>query len=147
MTDASIIKVLVLGASNVGKTSLNTRYCQGKFSERRVSTIGVDFMSKHIVLSAELPPVVLQIWDTAGQERFTTGGISAPFYRKADGIILVYDVTSMASAEQLARWHDECLGVLGSQMKPVIVLGEWVPCLIMRIVNTANPSAIRATSV
>jgi len=79
-------------------------------------------MSRNIALAAGMPPVVLQVWDTAGQERFTGGSISAPFYRKADGVILVYDVTSMASAEQLSKWHAECVAVLG-QMKPVIVLG------------------------
>ena len=89
------LKIIVLGAANVGKTSLMKRYCADKFSLIRKASIGTDFMSKKITLNnAE---VVLQIWDTAGSERFHQNTLGSVFYRGAHGAMLVYDVTSWAS--------------------------------------------------
>ncbi len=120
--DKTIIKVLFLGAANAGKSSLIQRYCANKFTGTRVATIGVDFLSKDIDFAPDLP-IVIQCWDTAGQERFASGGITSAFYRRADGIILVYDITSMESAEQLSKWNDEAQGVLGTKT-PTIVIGN-----------------------
>jgi len=85
-----LFKIVVLGESGVGKTSLLLRYVQNKFTIATKSTIGSDFLSKQDII-VEGRPVNLQIWDTAGQERFQ--GLGTSFYRGADGVCFVFDVT------------------------------------------------------
>ncbi|KAG8201313.1 hypothetical protein JTE90_016793 [Oedothorax gibbosus] len=100
-----LLKVIILGDSGVGKTSLMNQYVNQKFSNQYKATIGADFLTKEILLDDRL--VTMQIWDTAGQERFQSLGIA--FYRGADACVLVYDVTSTASFAALDAWRDEFL--------------------------------------
>ncbi|XP_037942742.1 ras-related protein Rab-10-like [Teleopsis dalmanni] len=93
-------KVLVLGDSNVGKTCIVHRYCDEKYYETYISTIGIDFKQKLINLDGV--PIKLQIWDTAGQERFRT--LTTAYYRGAMGILLMYDVTNLESYNNLSYW-------------------------------------------
>ncbi|KAF9033977.1 hypothetical protein BDZ89DRAFT_538474 [Hymenopellis radicata] len=80
------IKVVVIGASGVGKTSLRSQYITSRFSTGYRATIGADFISKTITVpGAEEEEVVLQIWDTAGQERFSS--LSTAFFRRADAVL------------------------------------------------------------
>merc|ERR1711991_872592 len=102
-----LIKVIVLGTSNVGKTCLMTRFTTGRFSDVRKPTIGADFMTKRLLLDDT--SVTLQVWDTAGQERFHEGTLGSAFYRGANGALLVYDVNDSKSTEQLIMWRDECI--------------------------------------
>ena len=63
------VKVCIIGDTDVGKTSLSTRYCHGEFPENSTPTIGASFLQRRVILdNAEIS---LQIWDTAGQERYT----------------------------------------------------------------------------
>ncbi|KAF7290786.1 Rab small monomeric GTPase [Mycena indigotica] len=99
-------KVVVIGASGVGKTSLRGQFISGRFSTSYRATIGADFVTK--TLPPILPstePVVLQIWDTAGQERFSS--LSSAFFRGADAAILMYDVNSPDTLFALQKWWDE----------------------------------------
>lgn len=82
-----LFKILLIGNSGVGKSSLLLRFTAGKFDELS-PTIGVDFKVKHILFRGKR--IKLTIWDTAGQERFRT--LTSTYYRGAQGIILVYDV-------------------------------------------------------
>lgn len=84
-----LFKIIVVGSSGVGKTSLILRYVDDTFNSSYTSTIGVDFKIKTFQLNTET--VKLQLWDTAGQERFKT--ITDSYYRGAHGIIIVYDLT------------------------------------------------------
>ncbi|CAB3365318.1 Hypothetical predicted protein [Cloeon dipterum] len=93
-------KILVLGDSNVGKTCIVHRYCDERYYDTYISTIGIDFKQKIINLDGK--PVKLQIWDTAGQERFRT--LTTAYYRGAMGILLMYDVTSLESFNHLSYW-------------------------------------------
>ncbi|XP_076366085.1 ras-related protein Rab-8A-like [Tachypleus tridentatus] len=93
-------KILVLGDSNVGKTCIVHRFCDEKFYDTYISTIGIDFKQK--IINLDGMPVKLQIWDTAGQERFRT--LTTAYYRGAMGIILMYDVTNMDSFNHLSYW-------------------------------------------
>ena len=97
------VKILVLGQANVGKTSLIERFINNKYTNDRRATIGVDFSSKSIEVTENLI-CVLQLWDTAGQERFNTGTLTSTFFRNADGVVLVYDVSCQESVEQLQQW-------------------------------------------
>lgn len=100
-----LMKVIILGDSGVGKTSLMNQYVHKKFSPQYKATIGADFLSKEIQIDDKL--VTLQIWDTAGQERFQSLGVA--FYRGADCCVIVYDVNSNKSFENLDHWKDEFL--------------------------------------
>ncbi|KAF4371678.1 ras-related protein Rab7 [Cannabis sativa] len=101
----TLLKVIVLGDSGVGKTSLMNQYVYKKFSQQYKPTIGADFMTKELQLDDKL--VTLQIWDTAGQERFQSLG--SAFYRGADCCVLVFDINILRTFETLHNWHDEFL--------------------------------------
>ncbi|CAH8263040.1 unnamed protein product [Arabidopsis lyrata] len=101
----TLLKVIVLGDSGVGKTSLMNQYVYKKFNKQYKATIGADFVTKELHIDEK--PVTLQIWDTAGQERFQSLG--AAFYRGADCCVLVYDVNNLKSFETLNNWHTEFL--------------------------------------
>lgn len=79
-----LLKVIVLGDSSVGKTSLMNQYVNRKFSNQYKATIGADFLSKEVTVDDRT--VTIQIWDTAGQERFQSLGVA--FYRGADCCVL-----------------------------------------------------------
>ena len=84
MRGHSLLKIIVLGDSGVGKFSLMSRYVQKKFSPHFKATIGADFLHKDVTLHERL--TTLQIWDTAGQERFMSLGVA--FYRGSDACVL-----------------------------------------------------------
>ena len=93
----TLIKVIIVGDSGVGKSSIMTRYCDKFFTNSYISTIGVDFKIRKIVIGNT--KCKLQIWDTAGQERFKS--ITTSYYRGADCILVVYDVFSYKSFDYL----------------------------------------------
>lgn len=90
----TLSKVIVLGNSGVGKTSILLRLCEGTFTENYISTIGMDFKVK-VVDTNNGKRIKLQIWDTAGQERYRV--LTQSFYKGASGIVLVYSVDNQAS--------------------------------------------------
>jgi len=98
-----LFKLLIIGDSGVGKSSLLVRFADNQFSGNYITTIGVDFKIRTIELNGER--VKLQIWDTAGQERFRT--ITSTYYRGTHGVIVVYDVASGDSFANVKRWLHE----------------------------------------
>ncbi|GJJ78024.1 hypothetical protein BGZ83_005582 [Gryganskiella cystojenkinii] len=100
-----LLKVIILGESGVGKTSLMNQYVNKKFSNQYKATIGADFLTKEVQVDDRT--VTMQIWDTAGQERFQSLGVA--FYRGADCCVLVFDVNNAKSFETLESWRDEFL--------------------------------------
>jgi len=98
-----LLKVIILGDSNVGKTSLMNQYVHKRFSNQYKATIGADFLTKEIMIDDKL--VTLQIWDTAGQESFRS--ITRSYYRGAAGALLVYDITRRETFNHLTRWLEE----------------------------------------
>ncbi|KAL7685674.1 putative small GTP-binding protein [Plasmopara halstedii] len=94
------LKLLLLGDSGVGKTSLMRVFSGDEFSESMLATAGVDFKLRHITVGDDA--ITLQIWDTAGQERFHR--ITATYYKGANGIVLVYDVSDRRSFENVGYW-------------------------------------------
>lgn len=95
-----ILKILLLGDSNVGKTSLIERFVNDKFVTTYKTTIGSDFAAKQVAIEGRY--VTLQIWDTAGQERYQSLG--STFYRGTDGVFLVYDRTNEETFESVKKW-------------------------------------------
>jgi len=95
-----LFKLLLIGDSGVGKTCVLFRFSDDAFNTTFISTIGIDFKIKTVELSGK--KIKLQIWDTAGQERFHT--ITTSYYRGANGIMLVYDITNAKSFENISKW-------------------------------------------
>ena len=95
-----LFKLLLIGDSGVGKSCLLLRFADDTYTESYISTIGVDFKIRTIELDGKT--IKLQIWDTAGQERFRT--ITTSYFRGAQGIVLVYDVTDRRSFESIRNW-------------------------------------------
>lgn len=96
-------KVVVVGASGVGKTCITLRLVEGTFDEETQSTIGIQYCSYRLTLDGEA--MKLNIWDTAGQERFKS--ISRSYFRDAVGAILVFALDNKDSFEEIGNWmHD-----------------------------------------
>lgn len=98
-----LFKLLIIGDSGVGKSSLLLRFADNTFSASYITTIGVDFKIRTINIKGQ--KVKLQIWDTAGQERFRT--ITSTYYRGTQGVIVVFDVTNPESFLNVKRWLHE----------------------------------------
>ncbi|KXJ69840.1 hypothetical protein RP20_CCG025640 [Aedes albopictus] len=96
-------KILIIGESGVGKSSLMLRFTDDDFDKDQALTIGVDFKTK--IVEIDNVKVKLAIWDTAGQERFRT--LTPSYYRDAQGAILVYDVTKKETFQKLDSWLNE----------------------------------------
>ncbi|KAF7213612.1 ras-related protein Rab-18 [Nothobranchius furzeri] len=97
------LKILIIGESGVGKSSLLLRFTDDTFDPEQSATIGVDFKVKTI--SVDGNKAKLAIWDTAGQERFRT--LTPSYYRGAQGVILVYDVARRETFTKLDNWLNE----------------------------------------
>lgn len=98
-----LFKLVLIGDSGVGKSCLLLRFADDSFTDTYVSTIGVDFRFRTLDIDGK--QIKLQIWDTAGQERFRT--ITSAYYRGADGIIVVYDITQRDSFDHVDDWLRE----------------------------------------
>jgi len=95
-----LFKLLLIGDSGVGKTCILFRFSDDQFNTSFISTIGIDFKIKTVDIDGKR--VKLQIWDTAGQERFHT--ITTSYYRGANGIMMVYDITNPKSFDNITKW-------------------------------------------
>ena len=89
------VRLLLLGDSAVGKSSLLLRFCEDRFESNFVITIGVDYKVRSLQLDGKL--LRLQVWDTAGQERFRT--ITPAYYRRAMGVLVIFDLSNRKSFE------------------------------------------------
>ena len=94
------LKILIIGDSDVGKTSMLLKYTDNFFPESHLATIGVEFKTKDINYKDFL--IHLQIWDTAGQERFKS--ITKNFFRNTNGVIFMYDVTQKKTFKSVKDW-------------------------------------------
>ena len=94
------LKILILGDSSVGKTSLLLQYADGYFPTIYVATIGIEYKVKKININGA--DINLQIWDTAGEERFRS--ITQNYMKGADGILYVFDITQKSSFDNLKTW-------------------------------------------
>lgn len=97
---AYIVRLLMVGDSSCGKTSLVLRFDQNVFSTKFVTTIGVDYRDKMVKI--EGVPMRLQLWDTAGQERFRS--LTSNFFGRADGFVLTYDISNRPSFDHVIGW-------------------------------------------
>ncbi|MCB8976574.1 MAG: GTP-binding protein [Ardenticatenaceae bacterium] len=110
-TTVPLLKIVVAGDGNVGKTSLIRQYCEGRFEQSRVATIGVDFQTKTVQIKGHT--IKLSIWDMAGQIHFQS--VRTGLYRGSRTAALVHDVTNPESLAHLQDWHKEIIAVAPEQ--------------------------------
>ncbi|KIY73437.1 GTP-binding protein RAB5 [Cylindrobasidium torrendii FP15055 ss-10] len=108
-------KLVLLGESAVGKSSLVLRFVKDQFDDYRESTIGAAFLTQTVTLEHNTS-VKFEIWDTAGQERYKS--LAPMYYRNANCAVVVYDITQPASLEKARTWIRE----LQRQADPSIVI-------------------------
>ena len=99
-------KVVVIGTSGSGKTSLLLRFAENKFNDDHLVTIGVDFKTKSLQVGQKT--INLQLWDTAGQEKYKS--VTRSYYKNSHGALAIYDITdrnSLAAAEKLIRYYKD----------------------------------------
>lgn len=113
-------KIVLIGDSAVGKTSLLQRFAEQQFQDSHISTIGVDFKLRTI--QVDNTRVKLQVWDTAGQEKFRV--ITKAYYRNAAGILIVYDVTNSESFVNTKRWIEEVKANCGDDGVAIVLVGN-----------------------
>ena len=94
------VQLLIIGDSTVGKTSILSRYTNGDFNPHYLATVGLDFFKKDEVFDGKT--IRIKIWDTAGQERYKS--LTQGYFRNAEGIMIVYDVSNLVSFENLKYW-------------------------------------------
>ena len=103
---ATNCKVVLIGESGVGKTSIIARYTQNSFKSQQLPTTGANFVSKIIILEDENKSIKFELWDTAGQERYRA--LAKVFYKNAAVCVLVYDITRKSSFDELKNfWVNE----------------------------------------
>ena len=110
-TSIPLLKIVVAGDGNVGKTSLIRQYCEGRFEQSRVSTIGVDFQTKTVQIKEHT--IKLSIWDMAGQIHFQS--VRSGLYRGSKTAALVHDITKPESLHHLQGWYEEIIAVVPNQ--------------------------------
>ena len=98
-----IFKIITLGESGIGKTSLITRFAHDIFEENHLASIGFEFLIK--VLDIENKIIKIQLWDICGSERFKT--VSPSYYRRTNGAIVAYDISDKWSFDQVKFWVNE----------------------------------------
>ena len=111
------VKILIVGDTNVGKTSLLLQYTDNFYPLQHAATVGIEFKVKNITYKNY--NVKLQIWDTAGQERFHS--ITNNFFRNADGILFVYDITNQKSFEGIKNWIQEAEEEVGDDFQKILI--------------------------
>ena len=94
------LKILLVGDTCVGKTSILSKYIDDIFEENHISTIGVEYKVKSIIINGI--KINLRIWDSSGQDRFRS--ITQSFFRNADGILCIFDLTEKKTFEGVKQW-------------------------------------------
>ncbi|XP_036038451.1 EF-hand calcium-binding domain-containing protein 4B [Onychomys torridus] len=118
-TPDRLFKIVFVGDSAVGKTSFLRRLCEARFSPGMAATVGIDYRVKTVTVDNS--QVALQLWDTAGQERYRC--VTQQFFRKADGVVVMYDLTAKQSFLSIRQWLSSVEEAVGDRI-PVLLLGN-----------------------
>ena len=115
-------QLLIIGDSTVGKTSILNKYSSRSFNPNYIATVGLDFFTKDEIIDNKT--IRIKIWDTAGQERYKA--LTKCFFQKAQGVMIVFDVSSLKSFNNLKFWIDSLNSQLSEDMSliPVTVIGN-----------------------
>lgn len=125
------VKVLLVGNSSVGKTSIMLRYLDNFFVENFLPTVGIDFKTKLVGHNGK--NIKVNLWDTAGQEKFRT--LTTSYYKGANAVLFVFDITERDSFFQLKEWMMETKKHVGNDFVGIIV-GNKLDLDFKRVVKT-----------
>ena len=118
-----VSKVILLGDSGVGKTSVINSFMFKDYKHVTMPTIGADFHNAKVKLTDNFDDQInLQIWDTAGQEQFQS--LCRAFYRGSDCVVIVYDVTNMQSYQNMEKWQSRFRDATKSDDIPIVIIGN-----------------------
>ena len=134
-------KVVIVGDSGVGKTNLVRRFATNTFYKDSKATVGVEFLSKNYIVNDRI--FKIELWDTAGQERYKS--ITSAYFKGAKGAMVVYDVTSKITFDNVDKWCSE-LQTNGSKTINIIMVGNKTD-LKENIVVTTDMSKVKATNL
>ncbi len=104
-----VFKIMVIGDPSVGKTSLIRRFVENRFSEDYITTIGVDFLKKDVLVKDEI--VTLVLWDVAGQAKYAN--FKKYYYQGAVFVIIVFDLTKKQTYYSMSRWLADARELIG----------------------------------
>ncbi|XP_060607393.1 ras-related protein Rab-39B-like [Ruditapes philippinarum] len=130
-------RLILIGDSTVGKSSLLKYFTDGKFSELCDPTVGVDFFARLIEVKNGIR-VKLQLWDTAGQERFRS--ITRSYYRNSVGVLIVFDITKRQSFENITGWLAEAKFHIEPHQAVYMIVGHKSDCESERQVSSREAS-------
>jgi len=136
-TSNDYIKIVLIGDSNVGKSSLIHRYIEDSYSPDQPNTVGVDFFAKKAQVAGKTYTV--QVWDTAGQERFKA--MVRTYFRSASAAILVFDLTKRVSFDHITGWLDEIREDLEANT-PVLLVGSKADLKEHRVITDSAAKAL-----
>ena len=122
-SEKTTYKMIIIGDSAVGKTCIFKKIISGSFSEKSISTIGIDRRTLAFIIKnsqGKDMEVDVQLWDTAGQERFRS--ITTSYYKSSQGLLLMYDITKKDSFDSIENWIQSIKESLGEDEKYLIVL-------------------------
>ena len=111
-------QLLIIGDSTVGKTSLLIRYANNTFNANYLATVGLDNFTKDDIINGKT--IRIKIWDTAGQEKFHS--LAKGFFRNAQGIMVVYDVTKSETYQNLRHWTQSIKTHMGNDIDKISVI-------------------------
>ena len=131
-------QILLLGDMAVGKTCLINRYTNGVFKEEYTSTVGIDFYTKPEEINNKT--VQVKIWDTVGQERFRA--LTPSFLRNAEGVVIVFDVTSQESFDNVKGWINSVKSNIGENVIPIIIVGNKIDMENLREISKEDGNKI-----
>lgn len=133
-----LMKILIVGDGNVGKSSFVHRYVNGQFNSMYKMTVGVDFSVKLLHWS-DKEKVRLQLWDIAGQERFIS--MTRIYYKGALGCVVIFDVTSSSSFLNCLHWKRDL------DNKAMLPNGDSIPCILLANKCDLSQRAVSADSI
>lgn len=117
--DLPICKIVIIGDSSVGKSSVFQRFLEKKFSENTMPTLGVDYKIRVMDISGRF--MKMMIWDTSGQEKYNA--ISKSFYTASDGVMILFSLTDKESFDNVSKWLEKAYNELPKDV-PILLIGS-----------------------
>ena len=133
------LQFITLGDAAVGKTSIINQYTGKGFDDEHIATLGIDFGQKKHTIKSDGSEVSIKIWDTAGQERFRT--LTTNFYRRADGIIVSFDVTDKKTFDAVSTWM-KAIADHADASADVVLCGNKIDLVDQRQVSEAQGKSV-----
>ena len=118
--DLESLSIIMIGDTSVGKTTLMKKFIDGIYNENILSTIGIELFRKEVTIKNK--NYIMKIWDTCGQERFRS--ISKNYYQNAQGIMLLFDISSLESFKHLSDWKSSLNDNVSNKNIPLVIVAN-----------------------